>query len=228
LWGAGGVGRSPLPALLLNATRVETGTRLVVSPIMVDATSFAEAGDALSAVTAGRGQDLPLVTAAHLSARFPYISPAGRFRGGHVVDGGYFENSGAATALDVLAGLGDAAFADVEPVVVRITNSFPPSPHGAGTREDRWANDLLAPPRTLLRTRDARGVNSARELDRAVRLRHPPGCAITVALGGQEAVNPPLSWVLSRATRRALDAQLALAEPILEQIRVALAGGPCP
>ena len=38
-----------------------------------------------------------------MSARFPYVSPAGSFPGGQrIVDGGYFENSGAATALEIL------------------------------------------------------------------------------------------------------------------------------
>src|SRR5437763_8070781 len=47
-------------------------------------------------------------TAAHLSARFTYVSPAGSLRkrsekeiAAHVVDGAYFENSGTATALEI-------------------------------------------------------------------------------------------------------------------------------
>lgn len=47
-------------------------------------------------------------TAVMNSARFPWISPAGtfRFRGaviGHVIDGGYFESSGADTSVDLAA-----------------------------------------------------------------------------------------------------------------------------
>jgi hypothetical protein len=52
---------------------------------------------------AGGWQDVSLSTAAHASARFPLVSPPGRLPSGvRVVDGGYFENSAATTALDVL------------------------------------------------------------------------------------------------------------------------------
>jgi hypothetical protein len=54
------------------------------------------------------GPDIRLSTAAMLSARFPIISPAGILRaqgdgaiGDRVVDGGYFENAGLTTAMDV-------------------------------------------------------------------------------------------------------------------------------
>jgi hypothetical protein len=56
--------------------------------------------------------DLRLSTAALISARFPIISPAGVIRndadatyGDRVVDGGYFENSGLTTALDLALAL---------------------------------------------------------------------------------------------------------------------------
>jgi hypothetical protein len=54
------------------------------------------------------GADVRLSTTAMLSARFPIVSPAGTSRakdedkvGDRVVDGGYFENAGLTTALDV-------------------------------------------------------------------------------------------------------------------------------
>jgi len=54
------------------------------------------------------GPDIRMSTAAMLSARFPIISPAGTLRsegdendGDRVVDGGYFENAGLTTAMDV-------------------------------------------------------------------------------------------------------------------------------
>jgi hypothetical protein len=58
------------------------------------------------------GVDVRLSTAAMLSARFPIVSPAGTIRaknedeiGDRVVDGGYFENAGLTTALDVARAL---------------------------------------------------------------------------------------------------------------------------
>jgi hypothetical protein len=58
------------------------------------------------------GPDIRLSTAALMSARFPILSPAGVIRvtgrpgfGDRVVDGGYFENAGFTTALDVAIAL---------------------------------------------------------------------------------------------------------------------------
>ena len=72
------------------------------------------------------GPDVRLSTAALTSARFPVISPAGVFRmkgsgyGDQVVDGGYFENSGLTTALDIVHALEQSG---LHPIVVSISNN---------------------------------------------------------------------------------------------------------
>lgn len=105
-----------LPSLLLNATNVETGKRFVVSNLSF---SEAERGDAYYAYdpnAAYRITSMPLSTAVHLGARFPFISPHGVLDdspgsgGGHetwgrLVDGGYYDNSGTATLSDLLDAL---------------------------------------------------------------------------------------------------------------------------
>jgi hypothetical protein len=70
--------------------------------------------------------DIRLSTAALLSARFPIISPAGVIRddadaayGDRVVDGGYFENSGLSTALDLAEAL---KLLGVKPALVWVQN----------------------------------------------------------------------------------------------------------
>ena len=102
------------PALLLNATMVENGKRGLFSslPILTGpGGQFIDAHDLHahlreSGPGAGAWQDVPLSTAAHASARFPLVSPPGRLpSGARVVDGGYFENSAATTALDLLNGI---------------------------------------------------------------------------------------------------------------------------
>ena len=94
------------PALLLNATHQETGRRIITSHIKIERNIFLDSYDALQVL----GADLRLSTAAHNSARFTYISPAGdlisanpdeRWNKGYVIDGGYFENYGAETALEL-------------------------------------------------------------------------------------------------------------------------------
>ena len=100
-----------LPALFLNSTMVETGKRVICSNLPVrtdDGGQFIDAHDLHAHLRtggpgAGNWQDIRLSTAAHTSARFPVVSPPGRLpSGARVVDGGYFENSGAATGIDVL------------------------------------------------------------------------------------------------------------------------------
>jgi hypothetical protein len=72
--------------------------------------------------------DVRLSTAALLSARFPIISPAAHVpmrgddnpHGDAIVDGGYFENSGLSTALDVATGLKALG---LTPIVLSISNN---------------------------------------------------------------------------------------------------------
>ena len=101
-----------VPSLILNGTQVETGRRILTSNLVPTRTEgespeFYDAYHMHDILNA----DLPLSTAAHNSARFTYVSPAGslmtevdgeKVLRGHVVDGGYFENSGATTVLEVL------------------------------------------------------------------------------------------------------------------------------
>jgi len=97
--------RSWRPALLFNATHQETGRRMITSHIKIERDVFFDSYDALQVLES----DLRLSTAAHNSARFTYISPAGNLRSatdpkrnkGYVIDGGYFENYGAETALEL-------------------------------------------------------------------------------------------------------------------------------
>jgi hypothetical protein len=80
----------------------------------------------LDTATRRDGADVRLSTAAMLSARFPIVSPAGTIRatndggtGDRVVDGGYFENAGLTTALDLARALKEGG---VTPVVLWVQN----------------------------------------------------------------------------------------------------------
>jgi hypothetical protein len=92
------------PILLLNATHEETGNRIITGHVRIDRDVFLDALDALHEL----GNDVRASTAAHNSARFSYVSPAGALGDdafgnskGSVIDGGYFENYGALTALEI-------------------------------------------------------------------------------------------------------------------------------
>jgi len=87
------------PILLLNATHEETGKRIITGHVLIERNVFIDSLDALHVL----GKDVRASTAAHNSARFTYISPAGDLGNnrGSVIDGGYFENYGALTALEL-------------------------------------------------------------------------------------------------------------------------------
>ena len=115
------------PILLLNGTHEESGKRIIASHVLVERNVFIDALDGLHVL----GGDVRASTAAHNSARFSYISPAGNLGrrkdpatnskgwptdwtslkaawnnwlaewNGSVIDGGYFENYGALSALEL-------------------------------------------------------------------------------------------------------------------------------
>ena len=87
------------PILLLNATHEETGKRIITGHVLIERDVFIDSLDALHVL----GKDVRASTAAHNSARFTYISPAGDLGDGHgwLIDGGYFENYGALSALEL-------------------------------------------------------------------------------------------------------------------------------
>ena len=94
-------GPAPLwrPVVLLNATHEETGNRIITSHVKIERNVFVDSLDALNVLQT----DVRASTAAHNSARFTYVSPAGNLGWDHgsVIDGGYFENFGALSALEL-------------------------------------------------------------------------------------------------------------------------------
>jgi predicted acylesterase/phospholipase RssA len=126
-------GNPYVPVLFLNATSVERGNRVIVSNIRINPDEFLASDDLMNKIAPAA--DVPLSTAAHLSARFTYVSPAARFvsDNSHAVDGGYFENSGATTGVDILRKISllqndpdpnkRAIVAGVAPKVIMISNS---------------------------------------------------------------------------------------------------------
>ena len=207
-----------LPSLFLNATTVETGQRIIGSNCRIEAQEFSDALD----VFAATGSDLRVSTTALNSARFTYVSPAGTVRRNplgnpqspyacepearceHVVDGGYFDNSGAITAaeiVEVIHARSRARNVTVTPyvLVIRYTPQEPPP-----AEPERWINEILSPVRTLLNTRGSRAVLAVAQLA-------PQTGARVLAFDLVQYPNTvpmPLGWLLSLHTRTAIDAQM--------------------
>jgi len=216
-----------LPALLLNATWVETGKRLIASNLRVQplpVEPYPEFADVEDVERFYDTRALPLSTAVHLSARFTYVSPAGTLKKngriyGRAVDGGYFENSGTTTALEIIKTvdlLADSSrqWKRVVPYVILISNepvdlpwldeSLEAAPANPRIRPKNGGNEILSPWRTLLNTREARGTYAR------TTTRWHLGSAHFLHFGlcKDQDIKIPLGWVLSRAVRDAMDEQL--------------------
>jgi hypothetical protein len=96
---AGAAAKRWRPILLLNGTHEETGKRIIAGHVKIERDVFLDSLDELHVL----GKDVRASTAAHNSARFTYVSPAGNLgdKNGSVIDGGYFENYGALSALEL-------------------------------------------------------------------------------------------------------------------------------
>ena len=206
-----------VPALLLNATHVESGKRVIASHLDIGASPdvFRDVYDLHRMLP--RGADLRPSTAAHNSARFTYLSPAGTLPDGtHLVDGGYFENFGAVAARELLKAGVDRFHERIRPIAILISNdsdleardlpvSAPEQPRSRP--RETWAAEVLSPLRALLHTRDARGLLAASELRAFAeqnggryfqfRLCREPGRA-----------DPALGWVLSAESEELMREQL--------------------
>ncbi|GAB4014914.1 hypothetical protein [Spirosoma koreense] len=103
-----------LPSLLLNGTLAESGQKVITSNLQLDPRYFKNVVSTLDVL----GSDVPLKTAASLCSRFPVVTNGGLIQkdtllgdgshqryGGHVVDGGYFDNSGVETCIQLLNNL---------------------------------------------------------------------------------------------------------------------------
>ena len=107
------------PALVMNTTNVKTGIDHAVMPFVRMDEARVPLFDVLRPETGreetpGRAEEprtpgpryretMALSTAAVLSARFPWVFPAGSHDALSFVDGGYYDNSGLSAAEDIIA-----------------------------------------------------------------------------------------------------------------------------
>jgi hypothetical protein len=232
-----------LPSLMLNGTFVEAGTRVITSNVALHGSDyFRNAHDSLEKMQ----RDLRMSTAALMSARFPYVSPAGTMTDGdevvgRVVDGGYFEMSGAVAATELLAFLRTKP--NVQPFVIYIDyrdktegrtpedrTLFRPS-YGPGgppwpSKIPSFATEAMSPVRGLLNTELARGDQAVGDL---VQVAKPDLVEFRLL---PRFVPLPLGWVLSQRAQDSIDwstacegGNRAATERVAQHLRVTLAPG---
>lgn len=143
--GSDGLPLRRAPIWIANGTDAQDGVRILTAPFKVQAkdSPFLGARDALDLL----GRDVPISTAIHNTARFPFLSPAGELSpvrdsperkqgAGHyapqLIDGGYFENEGLLTARELARFLQqhgktllDGKYA-VEPILLQATADAAP------------------------------------------------------------------------------------------------------
>ena len=224
------------PLLFFNGTSVATGKRIVASQVALLAADqqplLRDAYDVLDLLPPEAAGKLRLSTAVGVAARFPYVLPAGSLSGGkgcearvcdRVVDGGYFENFGAATAEELLVRIRALSQAPDDrpgvwrradgtafrPVVVQISSdptlrpdlSVPEIPENVQSR--LWA-EVSAPPAALYATESARGVLAMQLLKRRAEQEYQAPF-VHLALRDDRTPVVPLSWSLSRAAQRDIE-----------------------
>jgi hypothetical protein len=189
------------PLLLINSTSVDTGRRVIISPlkpdlegldfrVFTDAHTIAEL-ERVSCIASSKDEapvrDMTIAAAAHNSARFPYVSPPGNVLANcintngtkartddvaaRLVDGGYFENYGAITALDLIRAL-RVVDPRLMPFVMVLSNeplaqaesAINYKPASIDASDAQLGGWLSTPASALLATRSARGSQALTEL----------------------------------------------------------------
>src|SRR5262245_10949531 len=203
------------PAVLFNATVAESGQRMLFSTTTLETAS----------TDVGRREfvldfpdlDVPVTTAARLSATFPYVSPAARVNRNagfdeqyHYVDGGYYDNYGTATIVEWLRlGLSKLQTDLPNRVLIVEIRSFPNSAAAEPRDPGGWLADLLQP---LLTLYAVRGAGQAAHSDLNVSLLGDGGSLVShvqIAFPArifedQDDASPPLSWHLTPRDRGVL------------------------
>ncbi len=204
-----------LPVLLLNGTSVRSGKRIITSDAETDGV-FPDTPDFFALAP----YSVRLSTAAHNSARFPFISPAGTVIGegdkpvDRIVDGGYFEGLGAQTIVDLIPKIREwSGGADYKPKIVVITlEDF----------TDKWrsatsdiADDLpssmtfmseaFSPVIGLYQTRAAHAEWAVQMLEKWPGPEEITLVRLMYRQTDERLPEPTMSWVLSAQSRSGLD-----------------------
>jgi hypothetical protein len=204
-------GSSLSPALLLNTTNVETGRVITLSPFNTHPDHVNDRSlkiSSISAIARYLSERTTLSTASVLSARFPIVTPTGhlvleksgnsaKFR---FADGGYYENTGTSTVLNVIRSIRRTARQnnlDIQIVLIRIGTE-----DVGGVAASESVEELWSPVKTMLNTRRARAVYSTEEARTLMTSRilgdYLPYHSFLLRENMRKL---PLGWTLSRVNR---------------------------
>jgi len=202
------VSKGALPAVVMNATITETGERLLfgttkLTEVNQDGGALVDAEELLTINE--KEFDVRIVTAARLSATFPYVTPASRCDGPgpqpHIVDGGYYDNYGMATLVEWLDEALAGANGKIESVLVIQIHGAPVESNLSDERHATtrgWFYQAFAPIKTLLNVRTAGQVaHNNIELELLQQKWSAAGMPIHTVTFEFNNPDTPLSWHLT-------------------------------
>jgi hypothetical protein len=205
-----------MPALIMNSTDAGSGKRVLISPFDIGTNSKDSdlcmlANKSSSQESKSTSLHFRLSTAAFISARFPWVTPAAtvtldnncitKNSEARLVDGGYVDNSGVETALNLI----DTIQSTIDPTIAHKIKIYHISLSG-GDFPDHGAfsfGDLMEPIRALLSSRTSRAyiaLNRAQLRARKNDLNDIPSTFSRVDLQNY-FYSLPLGWALSEKTR---------------------------
>ena len=189
------------PAWFINTEEVETGLQGWITNVDARALPLSRNRDILRKVEG----TIRFSTAVNFSTRFPVFSPGGaldyQLQRYHYVDGGYIENYGAQTMLEVLQELrNDSIFRRYKPyvMIIQFGNDSRARP-GTVT----FANEFTEIVNGIYNTRSGRGVKAKLDLTTFV-TDSLKGKLVDIPLDISNA-KVPMNWILSDTSLRRLD-----------------------
>ena len=198
--------------MIVQGASERTGRRLLTSAFKFEPREI-DAED-LEAVL---GHDVAASTAILNGARFPWVSPAGTFKDhgatDHIVDGGYFDNSGAEAVRELartLRALPDGG--DLR--IVKIFIGFDDTPIASANAKPRvpsnqFANDVVAPVVGLFGSMDGHESHLVLEASKSEADDRDYTFSIMLGHGVTEDNRdcaPPMDWTLSHQARSDIEA----------------------
>jgi hypothetical protein len=193
------------PALFINTDEVETGRQCWITNVRPDSNMFfSRERDLISQKIRG---GINYSTAINFSSRFPLFSPAGTLQQGggkkfHYVDGGYVENTGAGTMLEVLKSmkpyidtlnkqLKASVNKRVRPYVIVLQYAG----DGVSASNINFGNEVSEILLGIYNTRNGRSKAAITELERFVE--EEMGGKVSKLPLSKSGSDVPLNWVLS-------------------------------
>ncbi|WP_028980307.1 hypothetical protein [Sporocytophaga myxococcoides] len=194
-----------LPSLFINGTMAETGQKIIASNLKLDTKEYFKNCLDLYSKTQ---RDMPYKTALTVCCRFPYLTEGGLIKDsiggsiGHVIDGGYLENTGLETAAQVFNSIkgklnkkikttnGDSC--KVIPIMILIKNSK----DTVSSKPLSFLHDLRMPITGALNAMDNQTPSEISMVQGMLKDGNPSCKFFTIQLK-RDSVIVPLGWYLS-------------------------------